>query len=176
MTKAPLLLTSLLILGLASCNSKVSQCNQFADIINDSQSFKSEFEAEIESSMTQASGAQGLEDLQGSATEYTTAVDKVTTKIGTMVQNLENIDIGDEQLDEYRDTYVTVITGSRDALTAASGAMQLVTNAKNEDEFRAIFDQFQTQANTAFSDLQTLSNQESELIEQVNTYCGSNGE
>ncbi|MEL6813645.1 MAG: hypothetical protein AAFP03_02385 [Cyanobacteria bacterium J06598_3] len=176
MTKAPLLLTGFLLINLASCNSKVSQCNQFADIINDSQSFKSEFEAEIESSMTQASGAQGLEDLQGSAAEYTAAVDKVTTKIGTMVQNLENIDISDEQLDEYRDTYVTTITGSRDALTAASSAMQLVTNAKNEDEFRAIFDQFQTQANTAFSDLQTLSNQESDLIEQVNTYCGSNGE
>lgn len=176
MTKASNLLSGLILIGLVSCNSKVSQCNQFAEIINDSQGFKAEFEAEIESSMTQASGAQGLEDLKGSANEYTAAVDKVTGKIGEMVQGLEGIDIADEQLDEYRDTYVTVITGSRDALTSASGAMQLVANAQTEDEFRDIFDTFQTQANTAFSDLQTLSAQELELIEQVNAYCGAEPE
>ncbi|MEO0706065.1 MAG: hypothetical protein AAF050_10425 [Cyanobacteria bacterium J06649_5] len=176
MTKASLLLSGFVLIGLASCNSKVSQCNQFADIINDSQSFKGEFEAEIENSMTQASGAQGLEDLQASAGEYTKAVDKVTEKIGVMVQNLEGIDISDEQLDEYRDTYVTVITGSRDALTSASSAMQLVAKAQTEDEFREIFDTFQTQANSAFSDLQGLSAQETTLIEQVNAYCGSEPE
>lgn len=176
MPKTSLLLSGFILVGLTSCNLKVSQCNQIADVINNSQSFKSEYEAEIESAMTQASGAQGLEDLQASAEDYTAAVDKVTGKLVGMVQNLAGLDIGDEQLNEYRDTYVTVITDSKDALTAASDAMQLVATAQTENEFRDIFETFQTQANSAFSDIQSLSTEELDLIEQINSYCGAETE
>jgi predicted nucleic acid-binding Zn-ribbon protein len=156
-----------------SCGGRVSQCNQFADVINQSQGFKAEFESKIEGSMTQASGARNLQDLQAAAGEYTAAVDQVTGDIGGMVESLEGLNISDEQLDEYRDRYTTTIRDSQAALTAASSAMQLVTKAKNEDEFRKIFDSFQTRANGAFSDLQALSAQEAELIGQVNAYCGA---
>ncbi|MGB7251053.1 MAG: hypothetical protein WBC73_19115 [Phormidesmis sp.] len=169
-------LVALLLIGLFGCNSKVSQCNQFASIINQSQSFKDDFEGEIEGAMTQASGAQGLEDLRAAAEEYTGAVEKITGKIDGMTQDLEGLSIGDEQLDEYRDRYITIVTDSQAALSSASNAMQLVAEAQSEDEFRKIFDSFQTQANSAFSDLQSLSVEESTLIEQVNAYCGAEAE
>lgn len=170
---AHILLSGFLLLALASCGGRVSQCNQFADVINQSQSFKTEFESKIESSMTQASGAQNLKDLQAAAGEYTAAVNQVTGEIDGMVQSLEGLNISDEQLDEYRDRYTTTIRDSKEALTTASSAMQLVTEAKSEDEFRKIFDSFQTRANGAFSNLQSLSAQEAELIGQINTYCGA---
>lgn len=170
------LVGGLLLVGIVSCDRKVSQCNQFADVINQSQSFKAEFESEIQSAMAQASSAQNLEDLQAFAGEYTAAVEKVTGEISGMEQDLAGLSIGDEQLDEYRDSYVTVITSSREALTAAGEAMQTVAAIKSEDEFREIFDTFQTQTDSAFSDLQSLSTEESALITQVNDYCGTQAE
>lgn len=170
------LVSSLLLVGIVSCDRKVSQCNQFADVINQSQSFKAEFESEIQSAMAQASSAQNLEDLQAFAGEYTAAVEKVTDEIGGMEQDLTGLSIDDEQLDEYRDSYVTIITSSREALTTAGNAMQTVAAVKTEDEFRKIFDAFQTQTDSAFSDLQSLSAEESALITQVNDYCGAQPE
>lgn len=175
-TIARILLSGLLIVGLASCDRKVSQCNQLANVINQSQSFKAEFESEIQSAMAQASSAQNLEDLQTFAGDYTAAVEKVVGEIDGMSETLADLTIADEQLDDYRDSYVTVITDSKNALSEASDAMQLIATVESEDEFRTVFDTFQTQANSAFNDLQSLSATESTLITQINDYCGAQPE
>ena len=165
------LLSGLLLFALASCSNTVSQCGQFAGVINQSQEIKSTFEDEIETAKIKAAGSQGLPELKIAAGEYTTAVSKVTGQIDEMGTDLEALNIDDEQLDEYRDSYVGVIFEYQEALIAASEAMQLVVDAKDENEFRGIFDNFQTRANSAFNDIQLLNAQESDLVGQVNAYC-----
>ncbi len=169
--KIGFLLGSVLLFGLASCSNTVSQCGQFANVINQSQDIKRDFESEIESAKIKASGAKDLAELKTSAQEYTAAVETVTSQIDGMAQDLSGLNIADEQLDEYRDSHVVIISQYKEALLSASEAMQLVVDAKNENEFRGIFDDFQSQANSAFSDIQSLNAQESDLIEQVNAYC-----
>lgn len=169
--KIGFMLLSGLLLGLASCSNTVSQCGQFASVINQSQEIKNDFESEIESAKIKASGAKGLAELKTSAQEYTAAVETVAGQIEGMSQELSGLDIADEQLDEYRESHVMVISDYKEALLSASGAMQLVVDAKDEDEFRSIFDNFQSQANRAFSNIQSLNAQESDLIGQINTYC-----
>ncbi len=170
--KIGLFLGSALLFGLTSCSSTVSQCAQFANVINQSQDIKKDFESEIESAKIKAAGAKDLTELKTSAQEYTAAVETVTSQIDGMAQDLTGLNLADEQLDKYRDSHVVIISQYKAALLSASGAMQLVIDAKNENEFRGIFDNFQTQANSAFSDIQALNQQESDLIGQVNTYCG----
>ena len=165
------MLSSFVLGALASCSNTVSQCGQFANVINQSQDIKNDFEREIESAKIKASGAEGLAQLKTSAEEYTAAVATVTNQIDGMANELGGLDIADEQLDEYRDRHVVVISEYKEALLAASGAMQLVVEAKDEDEFRSIFDRFQVQANSAFNDIQSLNAQESDLLGQVNAYC-----
>ena len=170
--KTGVLLSSLLLWSLASCSNTVSQCGQFASVINQSQDIKNNFESEIESAKIKASGATGLAELKTSAQEYTAAVETVASQIEEMAEELGGLAIDDEQLDEYRNSHVIVISQYREALLSASEAMQLVVDAKDENEFRSIFDKFQTQANSAFNDIQSLNAQESDLLGQVNAYCG----
>lgn len=166
------LLGGALLLGLASCSNTASQCGQFAGVINQSQSIKNEFENEIESAKIKAAGSQGLPELKTAAQEYTTAVQQVTGQIDSMAEDLSALNIDDEQLDEYRDRYYTILTDYKDGLGAASDSMQLVVEAKDENAFRGIFDSFQSKANSAFNSIQTLNGQESDLVGQINTYCG----
>ena len=161
-------------LTLTSCGpSKVAQCNAFADVINQAQVFKDEFEAEIDSFTQQAQGAESLGDIQTAATQYIGAVDKVVESIDGMVNSLNGLELADEQLVQYRDGYAEIITGSAQELKVAGEAMQLVANAQSETDLSNVLEEFQGKANTAFTNLQTLSQNESTLVNDINTYCGA---
>lgn len=163
-----------LALGLASCgSSQVAQCNSFAEVINDAQAFKNDFESDIDSFTQQASGAQSLADIQAAATQYIGAVDTVVSNIDGMVTSLNGLELPDEDLAQYRDEYVTIITGSGEELQVASEAMQLVADAESEAELGNVLEEFQSKANSAFTNLQALSTQEATLVTNINGYCGA---
>jgi hypothetical protein len=165
-----------LALSLASCSpSKVAQCNSFAEVINQAQGFKDEFEGEINDFTKQASGAKNLTEIQAAATQYIGAVDKVVGNIDGMSTSLTALKLPDEQLAKYRDDYAGVITNSGKELKVASEAMQLVADAKSEADLGKILQEFQSKANTAFGNLQSLSGQEAQLVSEINNYCGAEG-
>lgn len=170
----PALPIGLIALLLSSCGpSKVAQCNEFADVINQAQGFKSEFESEIDSFTQQAQAAENLEDFQAAANQYIEAVDKVVDNIDGMVNSLEGLNLADEELADYRDRYGEIISSSSEELAVAGEAMQLVANAKSETDLGQVFEEFQSKADNAFTNLQTLSQQESALVGDINTYCGA---
>ncbi len=161
-------------LTLASCGSStVAQCNEFADVINQAQVFKDEFETEINSFTQQAQGAESLDDIQTAATQYISAVDKVVGSIDGMVTSLNGLELADAQLSEYRDGYAEIISGSAQELNVAGEAMQLVANAESETDLSNVLEEFQGKANDAFTKLQTLSQDEATLVNDINTYCGA---
>jgi hypothetical protein len=165
-----------LALGLASCSpSKVAQCNSFAEVINQAQGFKAEFEGDINSFTQQASEAKNLADIQAAAQQYITAVDKVVGNIDGMTASLTELKLPDEQLAQYRNDYAVVITDSGKELKVASEAMQLVADAQSEADLGKILQEFQSKANTAFSNLQDLSGRETQLVSEINSYCGAEG-
>lgn len=168
------ILLGLAALTLTSCGpSTVAQCNAFADVINQAQVFKDEFETEIDSFTQQAQGAESLGDIQTAASQYISAVDKVVVSIDGMVTSLNDLDLADEQLSEYRDGYAGIISGSAQELTVAGEAMQLVADAESEADLSNVLEEFQNKANTAFTKLQTLSQDEATLVSDINTYCGA---
>ena len=161
-------------LTLVSCGpSTVAQCNEFADVINQAQVFKDEFETEIDSFTQQAQGAESLGDIQTAATQYIGAVDKVVGSIDGMVTSLNELELADEQLSQYRNGYADIISGSAKELNVAGEAMQLVADAKSEADLSNVLEEFQGKANTAFTNLQTLSQDEATLVNDINTYCGA---
>jgi hypothetical protein len=161
-------------LSLVSCGpSKVAQCKQFADEINQAQEFKDEFETEIDSFTQQVQGADSLEDIQAAATKYISAVEKLVGSIDGMVTSLNGLELVDDQLSDYRKGYADIIAGSAQELNVASEAMQLVANAQSETDLSSVLTEFQGKANTAFTKLQTLSQDETTLVEDINTYCGA---
>ena len=164
----------LAVLTLTSCGpSTVTQCNAFADVINQAQVFKDEFETEIDTFTQQAQGAESLGDIQTAASQYIDAVDKVVGSIDGMVTSLNTLELPDTDLSNYRDGYAEIIAGSAKELTVAGEAMQLVADAKSETDLSNVLEEFQGKANTAFTNLQTLSQDEAQLVNDINTYCGA---
>ena len=168
---------SILLLGLAALTScgpqTVAQCNEFADVINQAQVFKDEFETEIDSFTQQAQGAESLGDIQTAATQYISAVEKVVGSIDNMVTSLNELELSDQQLSEYRDGYAGIISGSAQELNVAGEAMQLVADAESEADLSNVLEEFQGKANTAFTRLQSLSQDEATLVTDINSYCGA---
>ena len=159
---------------LTSCGpSTVTQCNAFADVINQAQVFKDEFETEIDSFTQQAQGAESLGDIQTAASQYIDAVEKVVVSIDGMVTSLNDLELADEELSNYRNGYADIIAGSAEELNVAGEAMQLVANAESETDLSNVLEEFQGKANTAFTNLHTLSQNEATLVSDINTYCGA---
>lgn len=164
-------LFSLIIFLLVGCNPPASQCKQFAAVTQQSTSIREAFDQEIETAQVKLSGAQSLSDLQGGAKDYAAAVNKIIDQLDAMTQAFEKINMSDDQLSEYRSQYLSFIEGSKSALTEANGAMQMVIEAQNERDFRAIFGTFTAQSDRAYSQLKALDTQEDEILTQINAYC-----
>lgn len=164
-------LLPLLLFGCGS--SKVAQCNQLAEVVNQTQGFMQEFEAEIQTFSESAAQVKNLDDIKLAASQYTTAVDKVVTNLDGLVGDLQSTTLRDEDLSKFRDDYVGVVQGFSTALTDAREAMDLVVQVESEAELPAKIEESQQQTMTAVSSIETLSQTESQLITEVNGYCGA---
>ncbi len=165
------LVLPLLLVGCGS--SKVAQCNQLAEVVNQTQGFMQEFEAEIQTFSESAAQVKNLDDIKLAASQYTTAVDKVVTNLDGLVGDLQSTTLRDEDLSKFRDDYVGVVQGFSTALTDAREAMDLVVQVESEAELPAKIEESQQQTMTAVSSIETLSQTESQLITEVNGYCGA---
>jgi len=97
-------------LFLVGCGpSKVAQCNQLAEVVNQTQGFMQEFETEIQTFSENASQVKNLDDIKSAASQYTTAVDKVVTNLDGLVGDLQNTSLQDETLVQFRDSYIGVV-------------------------------------------------------------------
>ncbi len=165
------LLLPLLLLGCGS--SKVAQCNQLAEVVNQTQGFMQEFETEIQSFSESAAQVKNLDDIKLAASQYTTAVDKVVTNLNGLVTDLQATTLRDETLNQFRNDYVGVVEGFSGALTNAREAMELVVQVESEAELPAKIEESQQQTMTAVAKIEELSQTESQLINTVNGYCGA---
>lgn len=165
------LVLPLLLFGCGS--SKVAQCNQLAEVVNQTQGFMQEFEAEIQTFSESAAQVKNLDDIKLAASQYTTAVDKVVTNLDGLVSDLQSTTLRDEDLSKFRDDYVGVVQGFSTALTDAREAMDLVVQVESEAELPAKIEESQQQTMEAVSSIETLSQTESQLITEVNGYCGA---
>ena len=169
--KGLICLSSLILLVLSSCSGRASQCNQLISTINRSESFVSEYEQSINRSLTQISGAEGLEDIKAAASSYIGAVSKASNQTSALAQDITALKLADEQLSDYRDQYASILTQSTDALTSAQSAMQLIADAETAADFSANFSTFQTQTSTAYEALQSADSASSTVVETINNYC-----
>jgi len=164
----------LVALVIAGCGeSKVSQCNRLADVVNQTQGFMQDFEAEIQSFSQNASQVDGLDDIKSAASQYTTAVDEVVTDLEGLVSDLEATELSDETLIQFRDDYIEVVQGFSSALQQASDAMELVVTVESEENLPTKIEESQQQTMAAVSSIEDLSTSESQIINQVNEYCGA---
>ena len=165
------LLSSLLLLGLTSCIQQASQCKQLIAPINEAQSFAQDYEQSINTALASVSGAQNLPELKAAAADYMDAVQDASVASGGLAQTLGALNLVDPQLIDYRDRYVAVATQWSNALVSAREAMQLLAAADSEEAFQREFDRFQAKTNSAYSILQSVDSEESQLVEAINTYC-----
>jgi ABC-type transporter Mla subunit MlaD len=165
------LLLPLLLVGCGS--SKVAQCNQLAEVVNQTQGFMKEFETEIQTFSESAAQVKNLDDIKLAASQYTTAVDKVVTNLNGLVTDLQTTTLRDDTLSQFRDDYVGVVEGFSGALTDAREAMDLVVQVQSEAELPAKIEESQQQTMTAVAAIEELSQTESQLINDVNGYCGA---
>ncbi len=171
--KALTFISSLLLLGLASCSPQVSQCNQLITAINEAQVFDAEYEQAIEAALAQLNSAQNMAELQGGAGVYIATMQKASTQSDLLAQSLAAIELEDEQLKEYREGYATAAAQWSRTFSNARDAMQLLADAENEEAFRSVFGRFEAQVNSAFSALQTIDTEAAQITEGVNAYCES---
>ncbi|MEY3298883.1 MAG: hypothetical protein RLZZ597_2143 [Cyanobacteriota bacterium] len=164
-------LTAFLLTGCGA--SKVSQCNDLAAVVNQTQTFMPQFETDIQAFSESAAQVKNLDDIKAAASQYTAAVDTVVANLDTLVQDLESISLQDETLIQFRSDYVGVVQGFSSALTEASQAMDMVVSVASEDDLPATIEASQQQTVEAVSAIETLSQTEAQLIADVNAYCGA---
>jgi ABC-type transporter Mla subunit MlaD len=164
-------LTALILVGCGP--SKVAQCNQLAEVVNQTQGFMQEFETEIQTFSENASQVKNLDDIKSAASQYTTAVDKVVTNLDGLVGDLQSTSLQDETLVQFRDSYVGVVQGFSSSLQEARQAMDLVVTVDSEADLPARIEESQQQTMTAVSSIEELSQTEAQLISEVNAYCGA---
>ena len=160
-------------LRLSQSESKVSQCNRLAEVVNKAQGFMPEFERSIQTFSNNAAQVENLEDIKTAAQQYITAVDAVVSDLDGLVVELEATELSDETLLAYRDRYTVMVVGFSDALTQASDAMAIVSGVESESELPAKIEESQQQTLQAVSRIQDLSVEESNIINEVNVYCGA---
>jgi hypothetical protein len=165
------ILSALLLVGCGP--SKVAQCNELAEVVNQTQGFMTDFEAEIQTFSENASTVKNLDDIKSAASQYTTAVDKVVTNLDTLSQDLQSTSLKDETLIQFRDEYVQVVNGFSTALTDAREAMNLVVTVESEDDLPARIEESQQKTMAAVASIEELSTTEAQLINNVNGYCGA---
>lgn len=168
---------AVIALLIASCGeSKVSQCNRLAEVVNKAQGFMPEFEGDIQAFSTNAAQVKSLEDIKSAADQYVDAVNKVVGNLDDLTNELESTDLSDEELIGYRDSYIEMVKGFSSALNQASEAMGIVQDVEAEADLPAKIEESQQQTVQAVQLIQNLSVQESSIINEVNTYCGANSE
>ena len=165
---------SLLVAGCGE--SKVSQCNRLAEVVNKAQGFMPGFESDIQTFSTNAAQVKSLEDIKAAADQYVTAVDNVVGSLGELATELEDVQLSDEELATYRDNYIEMVAGFSNALTQASDAMSIVQDVEAEADLPAKIEESQQQTVQAVQLIQDLSVQESSIISEVNAYCGATQE
>ena len=160
----------------AGCGeSKVSQCNRLAEVVNKAQGFMPAFESNIQAFSTNAAQVKSLDDIKVAADQYVTAVNEVVADLDTLAVELEGTQLNDEQLVSYRDRYIEMVEGFSSALTQASDAMGIVQEVQAEADLPAKIEESQQQTVEAVQLIQELSVEESTIINEVNTYCGAEG-
>jgi ABC-type transporter Mla subunit MlaD len=160
----------------AGCGeSKVSQCNRLAEIVNQAQGFMPAFESNIQTFSANAAQVKSLDDIKAAADQYVQAVNGVVSDLDALGTELENTDLSDEQLISYRDRYIEMVQGFSTALTQASSAMSVVQEVETEADLPAKIEESQQQTVQAVQQIQELSVEESTIINEVNTYCGAEG-
>jgi ABC-type transporter Mla subunit MlaD len=165
---------ALVALFLVGCGpSKVAQCNQLAEVVNQTQGFMQEFETEIQTFSENASQVKNLDDIKSAASQYTTAVDKVVTNLDSLAGDLETTSLQDETLAQFRDSYIEVVQGFSSALQEARQAMDLVVTVDSEADLPARIEESQQQTMSAVASIEELSQTEAQLISEVNAYCGA---
>ncbi|NER79354.1 MAG: hypothetical protein F6K42_07175 [Leptolyngbya sp. SIO1D8] len=161
----------------ASCGeSKVSQCNRLAEVVNKAQGFMPEFENDIQTFSTNAAQVRSLEDIKAAADQYVDAVNNVVGNLEALSVELNEVQLSDEGLVAYRDRYIDMVEGFSSALKQASDAMSIVQDVEAEADLPAKIEESQQQTVQAVQLIQDLSVQESTIISEVNTYCGANSE
>lgn len=161
----------------AGCGpSKVAQCNELADVVNRTQGFMADFETEIQTFSQNASQVRNLDDIKAAASQYTGAVNTVVTNLEGLVVDLEATELQDETLTQFRDSYVAVVQGFGTSLGEARQAMELVVGVESEAELPAAIEDSQSKTLEAVGSIEELSQQEAQLINEVNTYCGATDE
>lgn len=163
-----------MVISLTSCGaSKVVQCNNLATVVNQTQGFMKDFEKEIQAFSQNAGQVKNLSDIKAAASQYTAAVDKVVINLDKLATDLEATSLQDQQLKEFRVSYIEVVKGFKASLQEARQAMDLVVSVQSEAELPAKIEESQQQTVKAVKSIESLSQQEAKLISEVNTYCGA---
>ena len=168
-----LLLSSLLLLGLTSCGGSLSQCGQLINTISQGQAFGAEYEQSVNTALAQFSSAQNLPEIKAAASDYTAAVQTASNQSSELAQELSALEFDDDQLTEYQQRYTAITTQWSTALATARDAMQVLANVESEEAFSAEIGRFQAQTESAYRAIQSISAEESQLVEGINTYCES---
>ncbi|MEM6835777.1 MAG: hypothetical protein AAF609_02895 [Cyanobacteria bacterium P01_C01_bin.120] len=163
------------LLAVGCGESKVSQCNRLAEIVNQAQGFMPAFESNIQQFSANAAQVQSLDDIKTAADQYVEAVNGVVSDLDTLAVELEETELNDEQLVSYRDRYITMVEGFSTALNQASDAMGIVQDVQAEADLPAKIEESQQQTVQAVQQIQELSVEESTIINEVNNYCGAEG-
>lgn len=147
------------------------QCDRLSAVVNQTETFMADFEAEIAEFSGQAAQVETLEDIKAAAQLYISAVDRVVVRLANLAAELDGLTFTDTALTEFRADYAETVRGFAAALTTAAEAMALILAVESEADLPAAIEVSQQETLAAVDEIQVLSDRETEVVDGMNAYC-----
>lgn len=158
-----------------SCTpSKVSQCNQLSDSVNQMRPLAEQFQQENQNFDAAAKAAGARNDFNGvkaAAANAATAFGGISNKLDTLIQNIQTMNLQDEQLVSLKNRYVQNATAINNSFKEITNA--LTTVSKLENSPKGLQD-LTTAGRTLTATAQKMSGliqAETQLVADFNQYC-----
>lgn len=153
--------------------SKVAQCNQLAEAINKGTPLVSNFQQESAKSSSIFANMRDINGIKQQSVEAAAVFNKFADDWDNLNQEIEGLEFKDEKIIGYQQRYVQ----SGEQLTQGLRDMgQVMTNLSTVEQSPAGLQTLRTVASdfsTAAQKLMSVGQEGSQVVNELNTYCGA---
>ena len=142
-------IAALMAIALVGCESKVAQCNKLIEVVNQGQEIS--------------------QNIQG--TDAAT-MEKLSTDLSGLSEQIQAVEVEDETLIGFRDRFVKIYQDLGGAASKVGGALAALNDIKPNPEGVQKAKELQADVEEASKIGDQAAKDEDTLVKEVNTYCG----
>ncbi len=172
---ARILIALVVVLTLAACNSKSSQCGKLSSTINKIRPIADQFQQEGKNfeTATKAAGAKNdVNAFKAAATNSAKGFDDLTGQLDGLIQEIQTLQLKDESLVGLQGRYVQNAQAINSTFKDISTALTTIGESNNSAEGVKSRQQAISTLSQTTKKMSSLVQEEGKMVTDFNAYCG----